>query len=68
MAMMDEDPFGTPVRKAVTAHEIGQPLETLSVSELEERIVVLQGEIARLEAARDAKAASKRAADAFFKS
>lgn len=65
---IDEDPFGAPVRKAPAKHEIGQPLDTLSVGELDERIGLLHEEIARLETARHAKEASKKAADAFFKS
>lgn len=48
-------------------HAIGQDLATLSVHELEERIAILRDEIVRLEAAAAAKAASKRAADSFFK-
>lgn len=68
MTMMDEDPFGAPVRKKVATHEIGQPLDSLSVGELDERIALLQSEIRRVAEVRDAKAASKRAADAFFKS
>jgi uncharacterized small protein (DUF1192 family) len=67
MALFDEsDPFGKP-RKAPTAHEIGQPLDTLSADELTERIEMLEAEIARLASVRTAKEASKRAADAFFK-
>nr|NKR04598.1 DUF1192 domain-containing protein [Escherichia coli] len=53
-------------RKAVS-HEIGQPLDTLSLSDLDERIAVLRAEIARIEAARAAKQAAQGAADAFFK-
>ena len=53
-------------RKAVT-HEIGQPLETLSLSDLDERVALLRAEIARIEAARAAKQAAQGAADAFFK-
>jgi uncharacterized small protein (DUF1192 family) len=49
------------------AHQIGGDLSLLSVHELDERIQALRAEIARLEAARDAKEASKRAADSFFK-
>jgi uncharacterized small protein (DUF1192 family) len=64
----DEDPFGAKVRKKPTHHEIGQLLDALSVDELDERIGLLQAEIARLEQARQAKQASKTAADAFFKS
>ncbi len=55
-----------PVRKP--AHELGQDLSLLSVHELEERIATLQAEIERLRAAMEAKEASKRAADSFFKS
>ncbi|MGH1572884.1 DUF1192 domain-containing protein [Methylobacterium sp. P31] len=53
-------------RKTV-AHEIGQPLDTLSLSDLDERIVLLRSEIARIEAAKAAKQAAQGAADAFFK-
>jgi uncharacterized small protein (DUF1192 family) len=54
-------------RKKIT-HEIGQDLALLSVSELAERIALLQGEIERLQAASNAKEASRNAADKFFKS
>ena len=53
-------------RKAI-AHEIGQPLDTLSLSDLDARVALLQEEIARIEAARSAKQAAQGAADAFFK-
>ena len=53
-------------RKAVS-HEIGQPLDTLSLADLDERIALLRAEIARIEAARSAKQAAQGAADAFFK-
>ncbi|SEH76815.1 Uncharacterized small protein, DUF1192 family [Methylobacterium sp. 275MFSha3.1] len=53
-------------RKAV-AHEIGQPLDTLSLGDFDERVALLRAEIARLEAARAAKQAAQGAADAFFK-
>ena len=62
----DIDPFGKP-RKAPMTHEIGQTLDSLSVDELDERILLLQAEIARLTAARASKEASKNAADAFFR-
>jgi uncharacterized small protein (DUF1192 family) len=68
MATRDDDPFGLMPVKKKPEHEVGQPLDTLSVAELDERITLLREEIARLELARDQKAASKRAADAFFKS
>ncbi|HMN73661.1 MAG TPA: DUF1192 domain-containing protein [Rhodoblastus sp.] len=61
----EDDIFAAPKKKP--DHEIGQPLDTLSVGELAERIELLRGEIARLEAAKTAKAASAAAAAAFFK-
>ena len=68
MAIFDEsDPFGAPPKKA-PAHEIGQPLDTLSVDELDERVAMLRAEIDRLESMRAAKLASRAAADSFFKS
>lgn len=65
MARIDDDPLA-PVRKPT--HEIGQPLDTLSVDELDARVALLREEIERLEKARVAKQASRAAADAFFKS
>jgi uncharacterized small protein (DUF1192 family) len=63
MAAIEED--DRPKKKIV--HEIGQDLALLSLVELNERIAVLQDEIARLEAARAKKQASRSAADQFFK-
>jgi uncharacterized small protein (DUF1192 family) len=63
MAADDEDR----PRKKIT-HDIGQDLSLLSVAELAERIVLLQGEIERLQAASAAKQASRNVADKFFKS
>jgi uncharacterized small protein (DUF1192 family) len=54
-------------RKKIT-HEIGQDLALLSVGELAERIALLQAEIERLQAASNAKQASRSTADKFFKS
>jgi uncharacterized small protein (DUF1192 family) len=54
-----------PKKKMV--HEIGQDLALLSVEELSERIAALKDEIARLEAARERKQASRNVADQFFK-
>lgn len=62
--MIEDD--GKAVKKA--AHEVGQDLSMLSVEELTERIALLRAEIERLEAAKAKKAASRAAADAFFKS
>jgi uncharacterized small protein (DUF1192 family) len=63
MAAIEDD--DRPKKKI--AHEIGQELALLSLVELNERIAVLQDEIARLEAARAKKQASRSAADQFFK-
>jgi len=60
-----EDPDAAPRKKP--AHEIGQKLDEISVAELDDRIALLRAEMARLEAARDAKRAAQAAADAFFK-
>jgi len=60
---MDED---LPIKKKVV-HEIGQDLALLSVEELSERIKSLEDEIARLDAARSKKRASRAVADQFFK-
>jgi uncharacterized small protein (DUF1192 family) len=49
------------------AHEIGQDLTLLSVTELNGRIALLRDEIARLEADINGKQASRSAADQFFK-
>jgi uncharacterized small protein (DUF1192 family) len=63
MAAADDD--DRPKKKV--AHEIGQDLALLSVRELDERIALLQGEIARLEANKIGKQASRQSADQFFK-
>ena len=63
MASEDDD---RPRKKI--AHEIGQDLSLLSVEELNERIALLNAEIARLQEAMTKKRASKDAANAFFKS
>jgi uncharacterized small protein (DUF1192 family) len=58
----DEQPRPAPAR-----HEVGQDLSLLSIDELEERIAVLEREIARLKEALSKKEASRAAASAFFK-
>jgi uncharacterized small protein (DUF1192 family) len=50
-----------------TVHEIGQKLDDLSVTELDDRIVLLRTEIERLEAAKASKQAARDAAGSFFK-
>ena len=62
----DDDPFAPPKKKL--AHEIGEALDAISVEELLERIGLLEAEIERLRSAAAAKEASRRVADAFFKS
>jgi uncharacterized small protein (DUF1192 family) len=53
--------------KKKIAHEIGQDLSLLSIAELTERVALLKEEIARLEAAKASKSATRTAADQFFK-
>ena len=47
---------------------VGESLDLLSVSELEQRVEALESEIARTRAAIAAKRDSRSAADAFFRS
>ena len=53
--------------KKKIAHEIGQDLSLLSVEELAARVQILHDEIARLEADKKRKQATRSAADQFFK-
>jgi len=63
MAAVDED--DRPKKKLV--HEIGQDLALLSVEEINDRILLLNDEVARLQDALAKKRASRSAADQFFK-
>lgn len=63
----DDDEFFAPKKPAPAPHHLGEPLDALSVDELDERIELLRAEIARLEAARERKNASRTAADSFFR-
>lgn len=66
MSLFDDD---RPARPAAdSTHQIGQPLDRLSVEELNARIATLRGEIARLEAAVSAKSAHRDAAESVFRS
>lgn len=69
MGLLDEEGvFGCSQKNAATAsHEIGAPLDRLSIDEIGQRIHLLQAEIDRLETARSAKESTRRAADSFFK-
>lgn len=62
MSLFDDD---RPAKK--TAHEIGSDLSLLSVDELSARIDLLKGEIARLEAEKVKKGASRSAAENLFR-
>lgn len=59
---MDEDEVKKP-----KLHDVGMALEALSVEELDLRIALLQGEIARLRAAIEAKQKTRSAAESIFK-
>lgn len=48
-------------------HDLGMPLDAMSVEELNERIGLLEAEIARLKAAIEFKQKSKSAASSVFK-
>ena len=63
--MAKDDEEDRPKKKI--AHEIGQELTLLSVAELDQRVQLLKDEIARLEADKKNKQASRSAADTFFK-
>lgn len=60
--MFDDEPV-----KRVQGHVVGMAIDTMSVDELGERIVLLREEIARLEAAIAARRSTKAAADSLFK-
>lgn len=53
--------------KKPKSHEVGMPIDTMSVGELEERIALLRGEIGRLEQAIAARRNTRAAADSLFK-
>ena len=60
--MFDDDEVKKP-----KGHEVGMPIDTLSVDELTDRIALLKEEITRLEAAIAARKQTKAAADSIFK-
>lgn len=53
--------------KKPKGHEVGMPIDAMSVEELTDRIGLLEGEIARLRVAIDARGATRKAADSVFK-
>ena len=46
---------------------VGEDLSTISIEELEERIILLEGEIARIRDEIASKRSSKQAAESFFR-
>jgi uncharacterized small protein (DUF1192 family) len=60
--------FDDEAAKPPRGHEVGAPIDTLSIDELEARIALLQEEIARLQGAIEARRQTKAAADSVFKS
>ena len=60
--MFDDEPVKKP-----KGHEVGMPIDTMSVEELSERIGLLESEVARLKAAIEARQKTRSAADALFK-
>lgn len=53
--------------KKPKGHEVGMPIDAMSVEELADRISLLEGEIVRLRAAIDARGATRKAAESVFK-
>ncbi len=60
--MFDDEPVKKP-----RGHEVGMPIEAMSVEELADRIAMLESEIGRLQAAIAARQKTRSAADALFK-
>lgn len=60
--MFDDDQVKRP-----KGHEVGMPIDTMSVDELNDRIAILKAEIARLEEAIGARQKTKSEAESLFK-
>lgn len=60
--MFDDDTVKKP-----RGHEVGMPIDTMSVEELEERIDLLKAEIGRLEQAIAARNKTRSEAESLFK-
>ncbi len=67
MAAFEEEAVFGPPRTKPAAHVIGENVDALSAPELAERIELCRREIERLEAAKAAREATRRAADSVFK-
>lgn len=59
---MDDD-----VIKKPKTHEVGMSLDAMSVEELEARMRLLEAEIARIQAAIEARGQTRKAAESIFK-
>lgn len=59
--------FGDDEVQKPKGHEVGMPIDTMSVEELQERIGLLKQEIARLEQAITARNKVRSEADSLFK-
>lgn len=64
---MRDDPFGEDRPRPTAVHVVGEDLAALSVADLDERVELLEAEIARLKADRARKEGSRAAAAAAFK-
>jgi uncharacterized small protein (DUF1192 family) len=53
--------------KKPKGHEVGMPIDAMSMEELNERIALLEDEIRRLKEAISDRGATRKAADAAFK-
>ena len=60
--MFDDDQVKRP-----KGHEVGMPIDTMSVEELNDRIALLKSEISRLEQAINARQKTRSEADSLFK-
>ena len=65
--MFEDEARSRPRTAPRTAHALGEPLDDLSLGDLDERIVLLRAEIERLEAAKRAKRAASVHAGSIFK-
>jgi len=65
MTPIDDDPFASPPQPGV--HQVGEPLEAMSVEELRQRITALTAEIVRLEEALARKQETRMQAERFFR-
>jgi uncharacterized small protein (DUF1192 family) len=59
--------FDDEERKVPKGHEVGMPIDSMGVEELQERIQMLRTEIERLQAAVAARQQTRAAAESIFK-